>query len=106
MLVVELFANVIAYALESAAALALGMFRLVKDQRGRKLSRQDGTFGGGLTGRWQLRLGCRHFQFGFDGSQVGLNRVVRQAGLAETERLGTTRNAWRNDGVLAERFRG
>ncbi len=47
MLVVELFANVIAYALESAAALALGMFRLVKDQRGRKLSRQDGTFGGG-----------------------------------------------------------
>ena len=43
--VVELFADVFADALEGAAALALGVFRFVMNQRARKLGRQRSALG-------------------------------------------------------------
>ncbi len=82
--VVEFFADILADALEGAAASALGVVRLVVDQGTRELLRQScalrfllglGRHGSGLQ-RLQLRL---------DGRDVSVDQVIEQAGLSWTD---------------------
>ena len=84
--VVQLLADVLADALELAAAGALGVVRFVVDHGARQLWRQRSPlgllarFGGG-------RFRPKGIEFGFDGFKVGGQQVVEQAALRRADLL-------------------
>lgn len=81
--VVELFAGIFTDAFEGAAALAVAVVRLVMDQRAWKLRWQRCALG--LQPHFGFdRRGLQRFKLSFNGGDVNVDQVVKQAGLIRT----------------------
>lgn len=84
--VVEFLADVLANALEGAAALAMVVVGFVVNQRTWKLRRQRGAFRF-LPSLSRNGSGLQRFQFGFDGCDVSVDQVIKQADLIRAQLL-------------------
>ena len=84
--VVELFADILADALELAAAGTLRGVRLVMDQGARKLRWQGGALGL-LAWLGCYRCGTQRLELGLDGRDVCIEQVVQQTDLVRAELL-------------------
>ena len=78
--VVKFLADILAYMLEGAAALAVSVVRFVMDLRAWKLGRQGGAFRF-LPSRSRSWSGLQRLKLSFDGRDVSVNQVIEQAGL-------------------------